>query len=146
MLLKNRIKKIAITLTSEQSIHLFILLCADGSIQRMGSGKLDTVESEMYSDTMEVDVFYRVMSLIPEKMTKQGGVFETPKRSGRLCEMDIVLADRMEKEIIGYRFLYGSKSLGLPKEISKLLEGILLYTDTWYQAKKAESRKKKKTH
>jgi len=112
---------------------LFILLAADGSINRMGTGTLDNAEQELFIGITDNAVFETVRSLLTAEMWQYlGRTFQSPNPRGAPCKLTILVQCK-DGTSNGCAFCYGADSQGPPKFVADFAIGAVRETDVWYE-------------
>lgn len=114
---------------------LVILLHKDGTINRTGNGTA-RIDKTLYigiTDTWSIlqELAHLITSDFEGALNK---VFDLPDKKGATCSLEIVLATGSETR--GIKFVYGSKSVGPPREIKDFVMKAITLTDPWYQQQK----------
>ena len=133
------IRAIAITLRVREKNALFILLAADGAINRLGTGSVRNTENDMFIGQTTEPLFEQVRATFHDEMLGMTGGYDVPNQKGKPCVLDILLrfADGTED---GFRFSYGSKSQGPPGEIVNVVMRAVEVTEPWFERQKAMVR------
>ncbi|MDQ1354991.1 MAG: hypothetical protein QG657_5300 [Acidobacteriota bacterium] len=129
--MKDNINAILISNSISGGQQLFILLAADGSINRSGPNHPD-----LFIGITKDTLFMQLRELINNEWFHYAGVYDIPEKVGELCELTIIFVTIDGKEI-GMKFLYGKESQGLPKDISDFVSQAISITDSWYDRQKA---------
>jgi hypothetical protein len=134
---------IMITLEIHDKRSLFILLAADGSINRLGTGTLNNTENGLFIGTTSPAMFEAVRLCVNDDMLQfLGREFEVKNPVGAPCKLKIIFRFKDDSSN-GFVFRYGSESEGPPHEIADLVRTAVRETDPWYeQFKKAPAQKK----
>lgn len=112
---------------------LFILVGADGLINRMGSGLVDNFDRQLFIDIGSPDLFVRLRSQITPGVTHWlGQALEAPHSKGKLCELVVRFgyADGRETATV---WRYGSESAGPHQEVRDFVIATLEVTEPWFQ-------------
>ena len=123
---------LTIILEIDDKRSLFILLGADGSINRLGSGTLDTTENDLFIGKTDPGTFQAVRAqLSTEAFQFLGGQFQLNDPAGASCKLTIAFQfnDNSSNRFV---FLYGSESAGPPPEVADLVRAAVRQTDPWY--------------
>ena len=136
---------ISIRLDINAKPSLFILLGADGSINRMGTGTVENTEHDLFIGRTDPAIFEAVRSHLTEEMllVLLGRTFQLPNPHGAPCKMSLTFQFK-DSTSDGIGFLYGSESEGLPKEVIGFVTAAVLQTDPWYEDFKRNAAKRKK--
>jgi hypothetical protein len=136
VLTKQTIRKLAISMHVEKEISLFILLCSDGTIKRIGPGAQAEAGLGMRTGSIPGPVLDTILDNIPEDLLSRSGCYETKQKKGQCCEVEIIFTNQAEDEVVGFQFIYGSESSGIPREIKELIMSAVQATDHWYTRQK----------
>ncbi len=134
--MKQDIHTVTVSLSIDETTSLFVLLSADGSINRMGNGTLSSSDNDMFIGVTREPLFRTFLQSIPEGFFEFQGEYDIPDKKGAACELTILCADQGRKMIGGYRFLYGAESDGPPGEICSLVQAAVDLTDPWHEEQK----------
>ena len=124
-----------ISLEVDEKQSLFILLAADGSINRLGTGKVNNKENDLFIGITTEPLLSELMMHLTDEMLQFMGGYEIPDQRGASCRLSIglIFADGEQN---GFGFSYGSKSKGPPYEIGEFVIAAVRVTDPWFQAQK----------
>ena len=128
---------VAVSLKVEEELSLFVLLAADGSINRMGTGTIDNAEKEMCIGVInDPKAFQNLRAQISPDLFNWVGGRADPSPRGRICQLMIglFLPNNEEQTIF---FKYGSESIGPPPEVKRLVLAMVEVTNPWYEQFKA---------
>jgi len=115
---------------------LFILLGADGSITRVGTGTSET-DRAMYIGKTDPALFQRLrQQIMPEFLGWLGKHLQEPQPRGNICELTVGLQDSDGKEWTT-AFRYGSESYGPPPEVGQFVFMAVNATNPWYERQRA---------
>jgi hypothetical protein len=136
------IETILVELLIDGTHSLFLLLSAEGLINRMGSGGLEPPDRQkMYIGKGTPDIFGSVCAMVtPSLLQCFGGKFEARDRKGQTCDLTLVIGLRDGKQLLT-RWRYGSKSTGPHPEVRNFVAGALAATDAWF-ARQVEGARK----
>ena len=134
------IKAVYISLEIVGESALFILLAADGSINRMGTGAHGNTEKDLFIGMTEDPLFDQLMEKLSDEMLGHMGGYDVPEKDGSLCELKIGLSFASEEED-GFAFRYGSESQGPPHEIVELVLAAIELTEPWFEEQKQMANK-----
>lgn len=124
---------LSINLDVNEKSSLFILLSADGTINRMGTGTLGNTEHELFIGRTDPAIFEAVRSHVPERMLQSlGQRFQHQNPRGTPCKLTISFQFK-DGTLDGFAFLYGSESEGVPNEVADLVTAATHETDPWYE-------------
>ncbi len=139
--MKENINLVSVTLKIDQDIALFILLAADGSVNRMGNGSLEHREKALFIGISE-GLFAQFMEKVEDEIFAHAGRYTLPKPKGPLCTLTIVF-QLSEEENTGFEFVYGAYSDGPPHEIKELTRHAVAVTEPWFEEQKAMAKSQK---
>ncbi|HKY73182.1 MAG TPA: hypothetical protein VJL88_14785 [Nitrospira sp.] len=131
---------LAITLKVEDDLSLLVLLAADGSINRLGSGTIHNTEKEMFIGVADPTLFESIRPQINSDVIRWIGGHADQAPKGKICELTIWLFLPNKEERAIY-FKYGSESIGPPHEVSRLVLAAIEITNPWYEEFKAGASK-----
>lgn len=126
-----KLKALLIKVDVEEKPNLFILLAADGSINRMGTGAMDNTDKDMYIGIVKEPLFNELRSKVQMNWFDKYRSFTTEKSAGKQCKL-LIMAQSAQGREAGMQFLYGSESTGLPTEIADFIQNAIAITDPWY--------------
>ena len=130
------INAVNITLETGDEQSLFILLAADGSINRMGTGEIENTDRNLFLGVVNEPLFDQLMGYLNDEMLDYMGGYETPDSQGVPCTLMIGLSfDNGEEN--GFGFKYGSESTGPPHELVEFVMAAIELTDPWFEDQKA---------
>ena len=127
---------LAVTLKVEEDLSLLVLLAADGSINRLGTGTVNNIEKEMFMGIADPKLFETIRRHINSDVLRWIGVRADQAPKGKLCELTIYLFLSNKEERAIY-FRYGSESIGPPPEVSRLVLAAIEITNPWHEQFKA---------
>jgi len=123
---------LAITLKVEDDLSLLVLLAADGSINRLGTGTINNTEKEMFIGVADPKLFETIRPHIDSDLMRWIGGRADQAPRGKICELTIYLFLPNKEERAIY-FKYGSESIGPPPEVSRLVLAAIEITNPWYE-------------
>jgi hypothetical protein len=134
---------LSITLEIDGKSALYILLAADGSINRMGTGTLDNAEQELFIGITHTAVFEAVRSHLTAEMWQYlGHTLQSRNPRGASCKLTILVQCR-DGTSNGFAFCYGADSEGPPKFVADFVTAAVRESDLWYEDfKRAAARRK----
>lgn len=136
------IKAVHITLTVDDRRSLFILLAADGSINRLGTGAVTNKDNDFFIGITPGRLFERLVSHLNDEMLSHMGSYDVPEKRGPLCELLVGFVFASD-EGNGFGFRYGAKSQGPPHEIAQFVEAAVELTNPWFERQKRLARSPK---
>ena len=136
MVKQEEVTGLAITLKVEEDLSLLVLLAADGSINRLGTGTVNNTDKGMFIGVADPNLYETIRPYINSDVIRWigGRADQTPK--GKICELTIWLFLPNKQEHVIY-FKYGSQSVGPPPEVSQLVSVAIEITNPWYEQFKA---------
>jgi len=136
---------IYVSLEVNARLSLAVLLGADGSINRMGTGTVKNTEHDLFIGLTDPAIFMAVRSHLTEEMLLilLGHTFRVPNPHGAPCKMTITLQFNNGTSG-GFEILYGSESEGPPREVVDFVMAAILQTNPWYEDFKRMAAKRKK--
>jgi hypothetical protein len=136
----NDVTLILVTLFEGGEQSLFILLDAEGLVNRMGNGSVDDIEREMFIGKADLDLFQQLHAkLTPEVLQWFGQQLEAPQMRGKICELTVTLKQADGRELMT-AWRYGSQSQGPPPEVRDFVVAAIDATDPWFEQQKARVR------
>jgi len=114
---------------------LMLLLSRDGAINRMGDGTPpDGAGSTLYIGKVTEPLFDQLMEVIPPSLWefRHVGRLDLDDRLGEDCLLTVLFG---QSDGLAYRFeiLFGSESVGVPRELQIVLARALELTEPWWQ-------------
>ena len=111
--------------------NMFILLSADGNIQRSGSGRMGEVKSDLFVGQTNEPLFNKVKEVIKDDVLQIIGKKMTlPNPVGEICTLNLFFSvDNVLQQIV---VVYGQQS-GLPLEILQIVRTMHEVTEPRYQ-------------
>jgi hypothetical protein len=138
---KEEIKAVHIRLDAgRENTILSILLASDGSINRMGNGRLRDNDKDLYIGAGQEQLFRDFISRMPGDLLAYAGRYEMPEPQGLPCKLTLLFAGPGDTGV-GFEFHYGSESQGPPTEIRELITAAVEITDGWLEAQKVGAKK-----
>lgn len=129
--MKENIAAILVYLEINSKQALAILLEADGSINRLGTGSVNNTENDLYIGKTKNNLFVNLLSKIDTRWFKHQGSYDVPDKKGKICELTIIFLHEDSKESI-WKFRYGSESQGPPDDIRQFVVEAIKLTESWY--------------
>ncbi|MAT13902.1 MAG: hypothetical protein CMJ46_01375 [Planctomyces sp.] len=114
---------------------LFVILGADGTVNRKGTGAEDNDEHDLFIGKSSSKMFAALKKQIKPGVAKWNGVYKARAPKGKPCLLTVGFRDASGKESI-CKFSYGSDSQGPPPEICDLVIAAVEITDPWYEKQK----------
>jgi hypothetical protein len=126
------IVSVSIELRVKGEMVLFVLLAAEGTVNRMGTGSILDEEKRLSTSGNGKALFEKLRSEITDELLENTGGYDLPDQRGQPCALGITL--RFANGCVdGFGFSYGSKSRGPPAEIRWIVQRALELTDPLYQ-------------
>lgn len=136
------INQTLITLTVGENHVLFIVLGADGLINRKGNGGADCKDNNLFMGETKENLFAELKFFITQEVQDCFGyTYDIPNKEGRLCELQILFKGNSVET--GTKFLYGALSQGPPIFIRTFITKAVTLTDTWHGQQKYIASKSK---
>ena len=109
------------------------MLDKDGGINRMGSGRAENPEQELFIGKTDSSIFEAVRSQLTKRMMQSVGQgFRMPAVRGASCKLTVTFQFE-DKSWNGIVFFYGSESEGPPKDVAEFVTSAVARTDAWYE-------------
>jgi hypothetical protein len=120
---------------------LYLMLSADGTIHRMGTGSESNTERDLFVGRSSRATFERLRKQVTPEPLQWLGQFSDPHLRGKQCRLTIGLGWSDGTELAS-QWEYGTQSQGPPDEIGQFVLAGIDATDSWYeQQKELASRK-----
>ncbi len=133
------IKAITVTLEVAAQPSLFVLLAADGTINRLGSGAVRNRDRDLCIGTVNDPLFERLLEHVRPEWLTHAAELALPNRVGEDCDLTIDLVGATgEKATL--RLVYGSKSEGPPGDIAQFVVKAIELTDPWHKQQKRAAK------
>lgn len=131
---KQNVDGIIINLTVDGDLQFFVLLAADGTINRLGPQTPEMATSSMlFTGQTDDPLFRQIIQEMPDEIFQLlGRRFELPERAGKECELTIAFRAQ-DGEQDAWQLAYGTESIGPPEEIVNFLKRCREITEPWYQ-------------
>ena len=118
---------------NEDTTLLFIVLGADGSINRSGSGTFKNKSGDMFIGKTDPAIFENVRLHLTEEMLQGLGYTFRPKEvRGAPCKLTLIFQFKDGPDG-GSEYLYGSESEGPPGDVVDFVRAAVGETEGWYQ-------------
>ena len=131
------IHAISVTVEVDGRVRLFVMLAADGGVQRMGDGALGDDELVLTSSRVGGEAaFAALRDRIPASLLERSRVMEDPEPVGMPCRLTIALAVAGHSLSTEYR--YGSRSVGPPDELVNVALAARDLTAAWHSPREAQ--------
>jgi hypothetical protein len=127
---------VTINLDADGRPLLFVLLTEDGTINRMGNGRLANDELDLYAGHTDEPLLGLLRRDLPDDILEHAGSYEVPGGGGIPIRLAIgfKLDDGSES---GLEFTYGSESEGPPQDVVDIVRRARELTDPWYREQRA---------
>jgi hypothetical protein len=136
----NEFRGIMITLLVGAEQSLFIMLGADGGINRVGTGEVDNTERDMFIGRTDAALFADLQEQItPELLAWCGQSRVDPEPRGKVCELTVGFKQANGEELLT-AWRYGSESQGPPPEVGQFVVAAVRATDPWFARQRAMIR------
>lgn len=120
---------LSILLEINDTRSLLVLLAADGSINRLGTGTLENTENGLFIGVTNPEIFQAVRAQLSTKVFQfLGGQFQPRNPAGASCKLTITFQFN-DNSSNGFIFFYGSESEGPPLEVADLVRAAVRLTD-----------------
>ena len=131
----NNIDAIWITLQVTDKPVLFVMLAAEGSINRLGTGAEDNSENDLFIGITPPDLFASLVNRVNADLLKWIGQYAHPAPKGKICELIVGFKKADGKESISF-WRYGTESSGPSPEICNFVNTAVEVTGPWYEQQK----------
>jgi hypothetical protein len=132
---------IMVTLLIDGEQSLFVMLGADGSINRVGTGAVDNTERDMFIGHTDPALFRGLRDQVtPELLAWCGQSRADPEPRGQVCELTVGFKRASGEELLT-AWRYGSESMGPPPEVGQLVVAAVRATDPWFAQQQAAVRR-----
>ena len=125
---------VSLDINAERS--LFLLLSADGSINRLRSGTPKNKNPDLFIGITDPAIFESVRSHLTEAMFAEallGHTFQFQNPRGAPCKLEVRFFFKDGTSAGGFTFLYGAESEGPPSEVADFVRAAVRETEGWYQ-------------
>jgi hypothetical protein len=137
----NEFHGIMVTLFVDGEQSLFVMLGADGSIKRLGTGAVDNMERDLFIGRTEPAPFLALREQItPELLEWCGQSRADPEAHGKVCELTVGFKRASGEELLT-AWRYGSESTGPPPEVCQFVVAAVRATDPWFAQQRAMVRR-----
>lgn len=128
------IQAILVTLKIGEEQSLFILLAADGTINRMGNGS-ERIECDLFIGKTSRDAFQAALGHAQPVFDEWLGGFVDPNPGGKVCQLQVGFQSSDGREHMS-QWEYGSRSQGPPPEVTGLVIAAVEATEPWFAEQK----------
>ena len=127
------VSALSIALDINHEPSLFIMLSADGSIKRMGTGTIEKPERELFIGKSDPAIFEAVRLRVTATMLQHLGMgYRSENQLGAACKLTLTFQFK-DGTSNGCAFFYGSESEGAPEDVADLVTEAVRQTDPWYE-------------
>lgn len=131
---------ILVTLLVGGEQSLFVMLGADGSINRVGTGAVDNAERDMFIGRTDPALFRELRDQITAELLAWCGQSRAdPEPRGAVCELTVGFKRASGEELLTV-WRYGSESQGPPPEVGQFVVATVRATDPWFAQQQAMAR------
>lgn len=137
--IKETIGAVVISLKVAEKAALFILLSADGTVNRSGTGAVNNIEHDLFIGRTQHPLFEQFMAGVEANIFQHTGRYTYPDPKGQLCILTLsfqVPRNAEGRESVGFEFIYGSESEGPNQQIGQMVRAAVRLTDPWYEEQK----------
>lgn len=128
------------TLLVEGDRSLFIMLGADGNINRQGTGSLENKEIDLFIGKADPELFRRAQSHVSKDLLKWFGTsLGDPTPKGKICELTVSLQDSTG-DVMTTHWRYGAQSQGPPPDVCQFVVKLVDLTNPWFVMRKSMAR------
>lgn len=121
---------------------LFIVLAADGLVNRVGTGAMNNSENDLFIGRTTDPLFATLREQVRPEWLEHFGAYDIPGKVGSTCTLSL-LFKTSEGQEGGIQFVYGSESQGPPSDICEFVTEAVRLTDPWYATQKQMAAPKK---
>lgn len=131
---------ILVTLHVGDAQVLYIMVAADGTINRMGSSSEANAERDLFIGKASGDLFTELRRCVSRELLQWLGEFSDPHPQGKSCRLTIGFRQDDGTELTS-RWQYGIDSQGPPPEVSDFVRAALYVTQPWYEEQQQLARR-----
>ncbi len=142
--MKEKIGAVAISLKIADTQALFILISAEGTVNRSGTGTINNSEHDLLIGVSQDRLFQQFMDGVDEDIFQYTGSYTYPDPKGQLCTLTLsfqVSPGADGRDSIGFMFVYGSESEGPNRRINQMVREAVRLTEPWYEQQKQMVKK-----
>jgi len=142
--MKEEIGAVAVSLKIADSMALFILMAAEGTVNRSGTGAINNSEHDLFIGLSQDRLFQRFMDGVDEDIFQHTGSYVYPEPKGQLCTLTLsfqVPPGADGRDNVGFEFVYGSESEGPNRQINQMVREAVRLTEPWYEQQKQMVKK-----
>lgn len=127
------VQTILLDLKVDSKKLLFILVAADGTINRIGNGTLGNNNFDMFIGCTGAAIFEKVRPHLADSVLQDlGKSIQCGTVRGLSCKFTVIVGFTDGTED-GFEYLYGSESQGPPKYVVDFVRVAIAETEGWYQ-------------
>ena len=135
------IDALALKLEVDNKQSLFLMLAADGTVNRMGSGTMEDVNGGLFIGKIDPDIFEAVRAHVTQPMLAYlGQTFQNQSSPGTRYNLSVTFRFK-DGTSNGLGFFCGSGSEGPPEDVATLMQEAVRRTDPWYENFKQNAAK-----
>jgi hypothetical protein len=134
------ITDIMVVLKVEDEQALFIVLAADGSINRLGTGSVTNNEHDLFIGRTSADVFTRLHQRVTPELLRWIGQYADPSPQGKICTLTVGFKHDDNSEAMSY-WRYGAESRGPAPAVRDFVIAAVNATTPWFEEQKKMTRK-----
>lgn len=136
----DRFDKMLVGLTIDGAQVLFVMLAADGTVNRLGDGSIGCTDRDMFIGRTQDPLFAEFMASVDTAIFAHQGSYDVPEKTGKLCQLRVLFGLKDSEACEGFEFRYGSDSQGAPREIANLVIKAVQMTNAWHAAQKKNTK------
>lgn len=129
------IAMVMVTLEVSGDQALFILLSQDGTINRMGAGREDSTDKDLFIGRGDLGPFNRVRDVAGPVIDNWIGGYGAPEKKGKECKLVVGFQKKDGEELMS-QWEYGSESIGPPPDVTQLVICAVNATESWWEKQK----------
>ncbi|GEM_PF-1639222 len=130
---------IALALEVDSKTLLFVLVSADGAINRVGNGTFGNKDLDFYIGKTDPAIFGRVRSQVSDSILQDlGKRFQREEVRGAHCKLTVVFQFN-DKKSRASEYVYGSESAGPPPYVADLVRAAVRETEGWWQQQRTKA-------
>ncbi|HLK30747.1 MAG TPA: hypothetical protein VKT28_19375 [Puia sp.] len=138
---KSKFQTTTIEVNISNNPCLAILLAKDGTINRNGSGVIDSVDKDLFMGITEEKVFDSLMQTVSDDLLSYcGQTYLNCDTTKQTYKVTVSFSDN--KSDIGFEYCVNGTQDDIPKPISEYIMNAIKITDPWFQTQKKLTDKK----
>lgn len=137
----NSISGILVTMHVAGEQVLYLMLSADGTIHRMGTGSESNTERDLFIGRSSKRAFEQLRKQVTPDLLRWLGQCSDPHLQGKRCRLTIGLR-RSDGTELASQWEYGTQSQGPPEEIGQFVLAGIDATSSWYEEQKELASRK----